>query len=185
MSPFPVIINRAAHRSYSMAKKLRGRLVALSASAVATIYLAGLVSTQPAAATVAAGSPVTSLSTTASTLLSTSPVVVGASAASTTSTPTTAYADGTYSGTGTSRFGNVNVSVTVSSGKVTNVQITSVTTSFPESRIASLPAAVVASQSANVNVVSGATYSSTAFKQAVQQALSQAQAANTTATIQG
>ena len=101
------------------------------------------------------------------------------------STSATTYADGTYSGTGTSRFGNVTVSVTVSGGKITNVQITKVTTSFPESRIASLPAAVVASQSASVNVVSGATYSSTAFEQAVQQALSQAQAANTTTTTQG
>ncbi|MBV9580696.1 MAG: FMN-binding protein [Chloroflexi bacterium] len=77
------------------------------------------------------------------------------------------------------------VSVTISGGRIANVQITRVTTSFPESRIASLPAAVVASQSAGVNVISGATYSSTAFKQAVQAALSQAQAASTTTTPQG
>ncbi len=37
-------------------------------------------------------------------------------------------------------------------------------------------------QSANVNTVTGATYSSQAFKQAVQQALTQAAAANSTAT---
>jgi uncharacterized protein with FMN-binding domain len=67
--------------------------------------------------------------------------------------------------------------VTIANGKISNVQITKVTTKFPMSRIASLPAAVVQSQSANVNVISGATYSSQAFKQAVQQALSQAQAA--------
>jgi major membrane immunogen (membrane-anchored lipoprotein) len=36
-------------------------------------------------------------------------------------------------------------------------------------------------QTANVNVVTGATYSSQAFKQAVQQALAQALAANSTA----
>jgi uncharacterized protein with FMN-binding domain len=169
-----------------MAKKLRGRLLALSASAVATIYLAGLVSTQPAAAAVAASaSPAGNTSTNASTPVSTSPVVVGGSMTSTTGAPTATYADGTYSGTGTSRFGNVSVSVTVSGGRLTNVQITNVTTSFPESRIASLPAAVVVSQSANVNVVSGATYSSSAFKQALQQALTQAQAASTTTTIQG
>jgi uncharacterized protein with FMN-binding domain len=41
---------------------------------------------------------------------------------------------------------------------------------------------VVQTQTANVNVVSGATYSSQAFKQAVQQALAQALAANSTAT---
>jgi uncharacterized protein with FMN-binding domain len=68
----------------------------------------------------------------------------------------------------------VTVSVTVSGDKITNVQITKVTTKFPVSRIASLPAQVIQQQTANVNVVTGATYSSQAFKQAVQQALAQA-----------
>ena len=85
-----------------------------------------------------------------------------------------AYTDGTYTGTGTSRFGDVTVSVTTSAGKITNVQITRVTTKYPASRIASLPAQVVQAQTASVNVVTGATYSSQAFKQAVQQALLQA-----------
>jgi uncharacterized protein with FMN-binding domain len=74
------------------------------------------------------------------------------------------------------------VSVTTAGGKITNVQIAKVTTKFPVSRIASLPSQVIASQSANVNVVTGATYSSQAFKQAVQQALTQALAANRTST---
>jgi uncharacterized protein with FMN-binding domain len=119
------------------------------------------------------------------------PVVVGASAATTsattstsTSASTAAYTDGTYSGTGTSRFGNVTVAVTIAGGKIGTVQITKVTTSFPASRIASLPAVVVANQSASVNVITGATYSSTAFKSAVQQALAQAQAAASTTISQ-
>ena len=189
-----------------MAKKMPGRLVALSASAVATIYVTGLLSTQRAAESVAAASggdvtPSSTLTSAAANPTSTPPVVVGASAtataptASATSTPASTatpvptstaasastYADGTYSATGTSRFGNVSVSVTVSGGKLTNVQISKVTTSFPVSRIASLPSQVVQNQTANVNVVSGATYSSQAFKQAVQQALAQALAANSTA----
>jgi uncharacterized protein with FMN-binding domain len=202
-----------------MAKKMPRRLVALSASAVATIYLAGLMSTQPVAESVAATAADTSVVATTdliSTATSTPSVVVGASAAATptasatatstaagaatpgtsaTATPATAstatpgtsamatstatgsaYADGTYSATGTSRFGNVTASVTIASGKISNVQITKVTTSFPMSRIASLPAQVISAQSANVNVVTGATYSSQAFKQAVQTALTQAQA---------
>jgi len=103
--------------------------------------------------------------------------VVGASAATATAVPTAAtstYKDGTYSGTGTSRFGNVTVSVSVSGGSIANVQITKVTTSYPVSRTSSLPAKVIQAQSSNVSVVTGATYSSQAFKQAVQQALSQA-----------
>jgi uncharacterized protein with FMN-binding domain len=170
-----------------MAKKMNRRLVALSASAVATIYLTGFLATQPVAVTMAAdeASSVLAATTTPATATATPSVVVGASATATPTTSATAtgtYADGTYSATGTSRFGNVSVSVTIAAGTVSNVQITKVTTSFPMSRIASLPSQVIAAQSANLNVVTGATYSSQAFKQAVQTALAQAQAAGSTAT---
>lgn len=187
-----------------MAKKMSGRLVALSASAVATIYIAGLLSTQAAAegvsataaTTVATPAPTaTSLPATAtSTPVPT--VVVGASATSTATSATTAtpsataavsstYANGTYSATGSSALGNVTVSVTIASDRITNVQITKVTTKFPVSRIASLPALIIQNQSASVNAVSGATYSSQAFKQAVQLALQQAQIANSTTAAAG
>ena len=65
----------------------------------------------------------------------------------------------------------MSVSVSIQGGTITNVQITSVSTQYPVSRIASLPGAVVKQQTASVNVISGATYSSQAFTQAVQQAL--------------
>lgn len=183
-----------------MAKKISGRLVALSTSAVATIYLAGALSTRQAA-DAAAGvqsppiAPTQATATPAAAASSAPAVVVGASAPPATSAPATStatatgtsiatatsaasgYADGTYAGTGTSRFGNVYVSVTVAGAQITNVQITRVTTSYPVSRIASLPAQVVQKQTASVNVVTGATYSSQAFKQAVQQALAQASVA--------
>jgi uncharacterized protein with FMN-binding domain len=189
-------------------KKMPKRLVALSSSAIASIYFAGLLSTRAAAdglaAEATAPTPVATPANTGSGATAVAPsVVVGARGArrgapgapaapaspstpqtNTPSTPssTTAastsssYRDGTYSGTGTSRFGTVSVSVNVSGGQIANVQITRVTTSYPVSRIASLPNAVVKAQSANVNVISGATYSSQAFKQAVQQALTQASA---------
>jgi uncharacterized protein with FMN-binding domain len=173
-----------------MPKTLPRRLVALSASAVAAMYAAGMLSTravaQSEAGTTTAETPVVPTSTLSQVSTSTPSVVVGASVTATPTTPATAtpsasatesasaYADGTYTGTGTSRFGNVTVSVTTSGGVISNVQITKVTTSYPVSRIASLPTQVVQNQTANVNVVSGATYSSRAFKQAVQQALSQA-----------
>jgi uncharacterized protein with FMN-binding domain len=67
--------------------------------------------------------------------------------------------------------------VSVAGGKISTVQITKVTTSYPVSRIASLPAQVTQNQTASINSITGATYSSQAFKQAVQQALTQAQAA--------
>jgi uncharacterized protein with FMN-binding domain len=170
-----------------MARRMPGRLVALSASAVATIYVAGLLSTQPAAQSVAAAAaPIAAVVTPTSTLATSAPAVVVGASTSATTTPTTttnaAYVDGTYSATGTSALGDVTVSLSVAGGKIANVQITKVTTKFPMSRIASLPAQVVQVQSANVNVISGATYSSQAFKQAVQQALTQAHTAVASAT---
>lgn len=180
-----------------MPKKLPRRLVALSASAVATVYFAGLLSTRAAADAVAtdasSGVPAAPTATAATSPTSPVSVVVGATAtptatsvpastptATSTSVPGSKYADGNFSGTGSSRFGSVTVSLTTSGGKITNVQITKVTTSYPVSRIASLPAQVVQSQSATVNSVTGATYSSQAFKLAVQAALSQALATNST-----
>jgi uncharacterized protein with FMN-binding domain len=175
-----------------MAKKMPGRLVALSATAVATIYLAGFASTQAGAQGAPASvstvsvvaSPVSTDVPTAAPPTTAPTVVVGASATPTLAATATAapaasstYTDGTYSATGTSALGNVSVSVTIANDKISNVQITRVTTKFPVSRIASLPAQVVQNQTASVNVVTGATYSSQAFKQAVQLALAQAKGA--------
>ncbi len=167
-----------------MAKKMPRRLVALSSSAVAAIYLAGFVYTRGADAGLA------SVATSVPTAVSASPsatasngqpsVVVSASApatstpTSTSTTTTSAYRDGTYTGAGTSRRGNVDVSVTIQSGRIANVTISSVTTQYPVSRIASLPSQVVSRQSSQVDNISGATYSAQAFSLAVQAALSKA-----------
>jgi len=97
-----------------------------------------------------------------------------------TATPAKAVAsgfkDGTYTGLGTSRRGNVQVSLVVQAGRIATVTITGATTQYPTRLIAGLPAQVVSHQSAQVNSVSGATYSSLAFRAAVQQALQSAQA---------
>jgi uncharacterized protein with FMN-binding domain len=66
------------------------------------------------------------------------------------------------------------VSVTIQGGRIANVTISSVTTQYPVSRIAALPAQVVTRQSGQVDNVSGATYSAQAFSLAVQAALSKA-----------
>ncbi len=74
------------------------------------------------------------------------------------------------------RYGMVTVSVTIKSHKITNVQIVSCQTHYPEDAITSLPQEVMDRQSANVDIVSGATGSSEDFQQAVAQALQNAQA---------
>src|ERR1700687_2586666 len=114
-----------------MAKKMPRRMVALSSSAIAAIYFVGLLSTATAAAPTASTAPTTT---------------VGASASASASS-----SDGTYTGTGSGRFGSVTVAVTMLAGRITNVQITRVATTFPVSQIASLLAHVVTTHTAPVN----------------------------------
>src|SRR5579864_3937112 len=147
-----------------MSRKMPRRLVALSSSAIAAIYFAGFAATR--AADAGAASAIASVPTSVST---------SAASSSSTAAPTVSpYKDGTYTGTGTSRRGNVTVSVTIAGGRITGVNLTKVATEYPASAIASLPAQVVATQSAQVNGTSGATYSAQAFRGAVQAALQQA-----------
>ena len=152
-----------------MARRMPRELVALSSSAIAAIYFAGFAATRAADAGLAPAAAGTQTTAAAS-----APVAASSTAASAPSV--SPYTDGTYSGTGTSRRGNISVSVTVSGGRITNVALTRVATEYPASAVASLPAQVVAKQSANVNGVSGATYSAQAFRGAVQAALQQATA---------
>ncbi len=134
-----------------MAKRKRtSELVALSYVVVLTVYAGGYTLTQPAADRVKPSARITG----------------GVRAV--------ALRDGTYPGVGTSQFGSVAVMVTIQHGKISACSITQVTTRFSGDRIGSLPAAVVARQSAAVDVVSGATGSSQAFVEAVQAALAQA-----------
>jgi uncharacterized protein with FMN-binding domain len=159
-------------------------LVALSASAVAAIYMAGYVRTQGADASIEVA--------TLPTVGSASPALIAAAAPPSTPTavvvqrPTSppaaapaagAYRDGTYTGQGTSRRGDVWVSLQVQDGRITNVTITRSTLQYPLRDIANLPQEVVQLQSAQVDVVSRATYSSMAFRGAVSQALASAKAA--------
>jgi uncharacterized protein with FMN-binding domain len=85
------------------------------------------------------------------------------------------YQDGTYSGSGTNRFGTVEVAVTIKKGSIANVEITRSATRYPVTYIESLPQKVVEKQSANIDTVSRATNSSKDFIEAVLQALSKAQ----------
>jgi uncharacterized protein with FMN-binding domain len=88
------------------------------------------------------------------------------------------YQDGSYTGSGTNRFGTVEVEVTIEKGKIANVDITSSRTRYPQKYIDPLPAEVVDAQDYNVDTVSGATRSSEDFINAVREALMQAEGNN-------
>lgn len=162
------------------------RLVALSATAVAAVYFAGLQTTQSPGVVQAVARGATNPTTRpVPTPVSTRAPLVSRAAlppAATAQAPVQAsvpvepvsYRDGTYTGSGTSRRGGVDVSVTVQEGRIVSAAITGGSTQYPLSRIAALPGRVLAHQSAEVDRITGATYSVQAYRQAVQQALAQA-----------
>lgn len=102
-------------------------------------------------------------------------------------TPSTAssgqrYKDGTYTGsTADAYYGNIQVQVTISGGKITDVAFLQYpndngTSQFINSQaMPMLKSEAIQAQSASVDVVSGASDSSQAFQQSLSNALQQAQ----------
>ena|SRR5579862_7366199 len=98
-------------------------------------------------------------------------------------TPSVSYKDGTYVGSvADATWGNVQVQAVIQGGKITSVQFLQ----YPNDRDRSvvinnyadprLSSEAIQAQSANVDVVTGATDSSQAFIQSLSDALSQAKA---------
>ncbi|HSX02003.1 MAG TPA: FMN-binding protein [Candidatus Saccharimonadia bacterium] len=96
------------------------------------------------------------------------------------STTPTSYKDGTYTGNATDmEHGIVQVSAVISGGKLTDVQFLQLPQDGRSGEISSLAGPQLRSealktQSAQVDIVSGATQTSQAFAQSLQSALSQA-----------
>lgn len=84
------------------------------------------------------------------------------------------YKNGTYKGVGSNRRGYIEVTVTTKNDKITDVEVSDFAMHYSESDIVGLPDEVLRKQSSQVDNVSGATYSTRAFEDAVQEALAQA-----------
>jgi uncharacterized protein with FMN-binding domain len=134
--------------------------------------------------------PVATAVTTTSAPATTSSSQSSTTKSSTTKSSTTKSSTATVTGDAIStRYGNVQLKVTVSGGKITNVQAVQLPSSDPKSAEISnyaapqLQQSALTKQSANVDVVSGATYTSDGYKTALQSALDKAAATtgNTTA----
>lgn len=143
--------------------KMNKKWVALCATAVATVYAAGYFTVPDSQAS---GQLQPSLSQRGD-----SSYGNGNSA----SVTNQLYKDGTYSGLGSNRRGSIQVAVTVKDDKITDVEISDFAMHYSESDVMGLPDEVLQKQSAQLDNVSGATYSTEAFEGAVQDALSQAQ----------
>jgi uncharacterized protein with FMN-binding domain len=85
-----------------------------------------------------------------------------------------AFKDGTFSGWGTSRHGDIEATVVIERGKIVSAVISQCWTRYSCSWVAHLQGQVVARQSPEVDYVTGATQSANAFYYAVVQALSKA-----------
>jgi len=91
------------------------------------------------------------------------------------------YKDGKYTGSvADAYYGNVQVSVTISGGKITDVKFLqypdthSTSVAINQQAMPYLRQEAIQSQSSNVQLISGATFTSQAFIQSLQTALSQA-----------
>ena len=134
----------------------------------------GLVRSDSASSSTASVAPAATASAASPSSLAASTATSVPSPTAVASAATSGLKDGTYSGSGTSRHGGVTVNVTIKNGRITAAPITGVTTRYSVNVITGLPVEVVSAQSANINLVSGATDSSSAYVQAVQQALAKA-----------
>jgi len=109
-----------------------------------------------------------------------------ASGQSTAAAESGTYKDGTYTGSGTGFRGTTKVNVTVSGGKITNVEIVSYQDNqqyFSRAK-ASVISEILSSQDVNVDAVSGATFSSHGIMEAVADALG-VDYTNPNSTMQG
>lgn len=87
--------------------------------------------------------------------------------------------DGVYTGKGAGLNGAITVDVTVEGGKITKVEVKehSETAGISDPAIEQIPAAIVEAQSADVDVVAGATFTSNGIMEAVKAALNGEEAA--------
>lgn len=85
------------------------------------------------------------------------------------------YTDGTYYGTGKGFGGNIEVKVVVKSGKITSITITNAQSETKEflNMAKAVITSILKTQNTNVDVVTGATYTSKGIIEAVKNALNQ------------
>ncbi|HEX5415324.1 MAG TPA: FMN-binding protein, partial [Chloroflexota bacterium] len=150
--------------------RISRRLVITSTAAIVAVYAVGFARTQGAAERVSAAESHFQSAPPSASAASPTPTV-GAPVAAKATSVATGYRDGTYDATGTSRHGDIAAQVTVKGGKIVSTRITGCYTRYPCSRVSDLAGAVVNQQSTSVDLVSGATDSSEAFLQAVDNAL--------------
>lgn len=190
-----------ARRPSTGRKRISYQLAAVSSAAILAVYAAGYARTATAERQLTAPPPVVATQPPRDALVA-PPTATAAPAAPTapsqpapaqaaappasappapapTNTPAAAGAsglrDGTYTGMGTSRHGDIAVTLTIKGGRIVSAEVTQCSTRYPCSLVNPLVSEIVSKQAAPVDFISGATDSSEAFQGAVTDALAQAQ----------
>jgi uncharacterized protein with FMN-binding domain len=148
-------------------KKMDKKWIVLCSTAIAAVYSAGYITTESQATV---GQPIHHIENNVQT---NSNLLNGNKVSS--SQTNKLYKDGTFTGSGWNRRGSIDVQVTIKNDKITDVEISNFAMHYSESDVVGLPDEVLQKQNAQIMNVSGATYSTQAFEDAVQEALDQAQ----------
>jgi len=155
-------------------------MVSIRAKVAAVIASAGVLGAGWAVGT-ANGATVTNTATGTTATTGTTTSTATTDTKSTTTSGSGSYKDGTYAGTTvTHRYGSVTVTVTISGGKITNVSAKAVSDgdrrsdSINSQAVPMMKTEVIAANSADVQTISGATYTTTAYISSLQSALAKA-----------
>lgn len=160
-------------RSARRKRRLSPGLAAISSAVILSVYAAGYLHTQSAASQIAAQTGATAE---AAQPVAVFPSVQPVPPTAPTAAQPAAYRDGTYTGRGSSRHGDIEATVLIKGGRIVSAAVTQCRTRYSCSEVDALRAEVIARQGPPVDHISGATDSSTAYRGAITQALSQAAA---------
>lgn len=167
------------------------RTAALTLSAVTTVGLAAWLQVDSSTSTIDASGTISGSTDTGTTSSSTETASTESAAteaasvatADTTSTSSSGLADGTYTGDSSStKWGDVQVQITVSDGVITDVTVLDYpaddnkSVQISQRSLPTLISETLANQSAEVDSVSGATYTSRAYTSSLQSAIDAATA---------
>jgi len=164
------------------------RRIALGLSVVSTVGLAGWMYSAAGGGSTESASPTSvqdsiSIPSTSTTLAPTTSNRNNSTTSTTEVLATGSLRDGTYTGTSSStRWGPVQVKITVEGGKITDVQAIQYPANdnrslqISRSSIPRLVQSTLTAQSASVSSVSGATYTSASYKKSLQSAIDQSRA---------
>ncbi|MEO8484208.1 MAG: FMN-binding protein [Acidobacteriota bacterium] len=169
-TPSPVVPARESSAA-PVAKTTSSPMVAENTGASAL----GASTGSPTAAAPAAAAPAVETSVAPVAAATATPTPSALAAAATVGAPVkVALKDGSYTGWGTCRHGDIQATVVIASGRILSATISQCWTRYPCSWISPLPPQVAQRQSAEVDYVTGATQSTNAFYDAVMDALAKA-----------